>query len=234
MGGRHAVTALSRYLSHDVATALRFGRLNVRNIERDLASGSPEALHRHIQSLRNRLDCAELILKRVRDFGEVVDLDVEPERLALGGLAQEFGRIVEQRGFAWECASPPLQVVTGTDPLWLALAGLVRNAIDHHDRPTGTVRLDWSRAAGRIEFRISDDGPGIPDDRRAALFRFGGTIGPRDMLRHAGLGLVMVAHLIELLEQELEIVSNPRGSRGTTVRMTWPTDWPVGGLKTEL
>lgn len=58
------------------------------------------------------------------------------------------------------------------DPAALAIlaANLVANALQHHDRPGGTVRITTAIADGRAILRVTDDGPGIAAGHLPHLF----------------------------------------------------------------
>jgi len=81
------------------------------------------------------------------------------------------------------------------DPSALAIlaTNLVANALQHHDRPGGTVRVSCCTEDGRATFTVTDDGPGIPPKHLPNIFsrfyradqaRTGGS-------GHSGLGLAI-------------------------------------------
>ena len=81
------------------------------------------------------------------------------------------------------------------DRLAQALRNLLANAIDHTRPPGGLVRLSIRElGAGRVEFAVEDDGPGIPADQRERVFdRFHRTDAARDRASGGtGLGLAIV------------------------------------------
>ena len=108
---------------------------------------------------------------------------VESVRNRFGGRAQQEGRRLEAE------ASPSLTVSGDRLRLEQALGNLVENALRHG---AGTIRVEARQLDGRVELRVSDEGPGFPDsfverafDRftRAEEGRGGGG---------AGLGLAIV------------------------------------------
>ena len=48
---------------------------------------------------------------------------------------------------------------------------VISNALKHHDKDSGTVEVRCSRRDHQLVFRVSDDGPGIPEDKREAAFQ---------------------------------------------------------------
>ncbi len=55
-------------------------------------------------------------------------------------------------------------------PLDLVLRNLVDNALKHHDRDMGTLRLTATCEASAVVFEVTDDGPGIQPEHRDAIF----------------------------------------------------------------
>jgi signal transduction histidine kinase len=105
-------------------------------------------------------------------------------------------------------------------PLDLVLRNLIDNAVKHHDREDGLVRVAGSEGASDFEISISDDGPGIATKHcEAILLPF------RKLAEHTdgqGMGLAVVSRTLELLGGRLAVLSCPHGGRGATFRVTWP------------
>jgi signal transduction histidine kinase len=169
------------------------------------------------------------VLERIREYGQIVEFEVTPNPVNIPLLVADLERIATSRGFLFECEGPRLEIRTSGGPLRLALTELVRNAVDHHDRPPGRVQVAWALHGDRVTFTVTDDGPGIARDFRHRIFDLGATLAPRDPRRHAGLGLCIVAHLLTALGQDYGIRPRAQPARGTTVFMTWPVVWSFGG-----
>jgi signal transduction histidine kinase len=111
-------------------------------------------------------------------------------------------------------------LITLRAPLDLVLRNLIDNAVKHHDRDDGVVRVTGSEAASELEISISDDGPGIaPKHREAILLPFRKLCEQTD---GQGMGLAVVSRTLELLGGRLAVLSCPDGGRGATFRVTWP------------
>jgi signal transduction histidine kinase len=105
-------------------------------------------------------------------------------------------------------------------PLDLVLRNLIDNAIKHHDREDGVVRVVGADGAAELEISISDDGPGIaPKHREAILLPF------RKLSEHSdgqGMGLAVVSRTLEIVGGRLVVLTCPNGGRGATFRVLWP------------
>lgn len=108
------------------------------------------------------------------------------------------------------------QIEAWLDGLRLAVANLLRNAIDH-GRPAGgpaQIAVSVGHDRGTAVIRVDDNGPGIsPGDRERLLRRFERGAGSAG----SGLGLSLVARVAELHGGELRL-----------------DDGPLGGLRAEL
>ena len=112
-----------------------------------------------------------------------------------------------------------------------ALAALMRNLVENamrHAPAGGQVQLVIAERPSGTVIEVIDDGPGIPPERRAAVFeRF-----HRDSSRRGegyGLGLSIVQRAAELHAAEIELLDSPFG-HGLRVCVVIPTTAPVDTL----
>jgi two-component system osmolarity sensor histidine kinase EnvZ len=100
-----------------------------------------------------------------------------------------------------------------------ALANLVNNAARH----ARTVTVDLERRPGQVVVLIDDDGPGIPEDKRAEVFR---PFVRLDSSRNpatggTGLGLTIARDIVRGHGGELQLEDAPLG--GLRARVVLPT-----------
>jgi signal transduction histidine kinase len=116
------------------------------------------------------------------------------------------------------------------DPVLFATAldNLLENALNH--TPPGTrITARIGQEDGRLVCEVEDDGPGIPEDFRAAAFeRF--SRGPVTTAPGAGLGLAIVRSAVELLGGSVRLLT-PAGKQGLCVRLEIPRG--IAGLSLE-
>ncbi|WP_164730614.1 sensor histidine kinase [Pelagibacterium montanilacus] len=114
----------------------------------------------------------------------------------------------------------PVFVADGTRIVQV-LYNLLSNAARYSD-PGSKVRLTVSARGERVVFTVEDEGAGIPEDMRGAVFqRFEGqTVEGRQ--RGAGLGLAIVKTFVNLHGGTVRIES--REPRGTRVTVILPAD----------
>jgi signal transduction histidine kinase len=97
------------------------------------------------------------------------------------------------------------------------LSNLILNGVEAQPRG-GTVRIEMQRSGTNLEFKITDDGPGIPVDARSKIFQPFFTTKASG----TGLGLAIVAKRLEEMAGSIEFISPVAGSRGTQFTVTLP------------
>jgi signal transduction histidine kinase len=132
-------------------------------------------------------------------------------------LHQLFEPVADEAGHVLQLADAQRQVVLGDHQLLVQLfSNLIENAIVH--TPAGTrIALSLSREAEYAVVRVSDDGPGVPREEHARLFR---RLYRREASRGQsghGLGLALAMAIAEL--------------HGATIRIR---DGSVPGLTVEV
>ncbi len=187
--------------------------------------------------LRNPLEAASTFLQAARDRGEgdsaaldrvatsldrmeriVADLlqlarEGEPARtlqpVAVGDLARATWDPLETAEATLDVASPPT-VAADRDALQRALENLFRNAVEHggDDVTVSVGALDDRGDDDTITgFYVADDGPGIPHDRREAVFETGYTTSHEG----TGFGLPIVRRIAESHDWRVELTDSAAG-----------------------
>jgi signal transduction histidine kinase len=116
-------------------------------------------------------------------------------------------------------------LICRTDPhrVEQIMVNLLRNAVRHSPQKSA-VTTDVRRAEGMIEFRVRDQGPGIPPEDREKVFDVYFTSVSEERLGH-GLGLPLSRRLARLLGGEL-LVDEPTG-KGAVFLLRLPIAAPV-------
>jgi signal transduction histidine kinase len=137
----------------------------------------------------------------------------------LADLVEIYGPVAEESGFVLTAEAPEgLTLPAHRELLGQALGNLVENALRHAEGGS-RIRLTGAREGEDIVVTVSDDGPGIPAERRdEALRRF----ARLDPSRHAsghGLGLSLVDAATRLHGGRVELAD---GEPGLSVRLILP------------
>jgi signal transduction histidine kinase len=210
--------------SHDLKAPLRaIDHLSTWVLE-DVGHLLPQRSQEHLEKMRSRIKRMEGLLDdlltysragRYRGEARLVDANELVARV-IDTVASPDEYTVRVEG-----ALPTL--FTYPAPLETVLRNLVSNAIKHHDKPAGTVRIWATEANDMIEFSVSDDGPGIDPAFHERIFQMFQTLRPRDQVEGSGIGLAVVEKIVTSVGGKIGLESTP--GEGTTFRFTWPQEF---------
>jgi two-component system, OmpR family, sensor histidine kinase QseC len=117
------------------------------------------------------------------------------------------------------CDAPNLYIPGHETALWALFRNLVENALRYVEQG-GQVEVALIRSEGSVVIDISDDGPGIPADRRVHVFdRFHRE--DKQPSNGYGLGLNIVKRAVQLHDATIELLDSPFG-HGLRVRVSIP------------
>lgn len=212
-------------IAHDLKSPMRALRYLSEDIETALARADQEAAKTHLADLRqqarrmSRMLTDLLAYSRIGPNDDEAMSDTNTRHLVetiIASLPRPPVFLIEISG-QW----PVLRTVEAA--LDLVLRNLLDNAIKHHDRSDGRVRLAASPRTSSVEILIADDGPGIDPKYHETVFQ------PFRQLRQnprcgssSGIGLSLVRKTVESNQAKLELQSSPNLRRGTTFRLIWP------------
>ena len=199
-----ATEAFAADVTHELKNPLASLRSAVDTLER---VEDPDLRRQLIQVVRHdvvRLD--RLIL----DIAEVSRLDAELtrarfERVDLGKLIEDLLPAWEERASARRVSLAFARPRAGTavvmgeaSRLARAIDNVVDNAISFAP-PDSLVEICASGIAGEVSITIEDDGPGVPADKREAIFQRFHSVRPEgeEFGRHSGLGLAIAKAIVE-------------------------------------
>ena len=165
----------------------------------------------------------------ISDISEAARTDAELARARFEPV--DLGLLIEQLIASWDSrrekgdariayARPRREsaMVLG-DPGRLARAidNILDNAVSFSP-PGGLVEIAASRVGNRVRIRIDDEGPGVPEEAREAIFHRFHSIRPEEEQfgRHSGLGLAIAKAIVEGHDGEISVYDRddaPSGAR---------------------
>ncbi|NOQ89337.1 MAG: two-component sensor histidine kinase [Gammaproteobacteria bacterium] len=201
-------TTLLAGISHDLRTPLTRIKLTLGLM--------PETTENEFrQSLTEDVDEIERRLHEVLRLARGVEQQEQTQQLDLGTLIIEVISDHQHDGLQihYEPVAPVVQSVP-RETLKRILSNLVENAIRYGDQKPVTVQLQ-QEANGQTTICILDQGPGIPEEEREAVFRpFYRLENSRNQTTGgSGLGLAIVQQLC--IAQGWEITLQARHEGGT-------------------
>jgi two-component system, OmpR family, sensor histidine kinase KdpD len=225
-------TALLAAVSHDLRTPLASAKaavtsLRSQDVEWDaedhdeLLATADESLDKLARLVDNLLDMSRLqagalaVFPRPADLAEIVARSLDD----LGPAARAVTVSIPDR-------LPEVAVDPGI--LERVIANLTANAL-RYSPPGSPPTLSGSVLKDRVELRIIDRGPGIPEEHRDRVFVPFQRLGDTDNTTGVGLGLALSRGLTEAMGGTLEPDETPGG--GLTMTLSLPAvPGPAGSL----
>jgi signal transduction histidine kinase len=194
-------------LRHDVLNSMTVVRARAEHLDQQLGDRHQDSL----DAIRNQTESVIALSQRARATVDALaaNADLTPEPVDLSAVLREEIATVRSTYDALSLsADVPDDVVVRADDMLSAVFGnLLSNAVQHND--TDEPRIHVTVRVGResVVVRIRDNGPGVPDDEKAAVFEQGYSSSG------GGFGLFFVRTMIDHYGGTIHIEDNqPRGS----------------------
>ncbi|MFJ8358426.1 ATP-binding protein [Streptomyces sp. NPDC093984] len=217
--GNRIRTALLAAVSHDLRTPLASIKASVTSLRSDdvewsdedraeLLAAIEEGADRLDHLVGNLLDMSRLQTGTVTPLIREIDVD-EVVPMALGG--------VPEAGVELDIPETLPMVAVDAGLLERTVANLVENAVKYS--PLGSsVLVAASALADRVEVRVVDRGPGVPDEAKERIFEPFQRYGDAPRGAGVGLGLAVARGFAEAMGGTLNAEDTPGG--GLTMVLT--------------
>jgi two-component system C4-dicarboxylate transport sensor histidine kinase DctB len=168
----------------------------------------------NLQRIRGMVDRLARLTSQLKTFAHKSELPLAPVPMvqAVADAQVIVAEASRKNGIVIEVDVQPasLSVMAEEAALGSVLVNLMRNAIDAMQAsPQRTLRLQARPQEGRVILRVSDTGPGIPQDILPRLFEPFVTSKPAGT--GLGLGLVISAQLVRAMDGTLRAANLPDG-----------------------
>ena len=180
----------------------------------------------------------------IGDVGEAARTDAELARARFEPV--DLGPLIEQLVSGWEqrretgtvrlaFARPrraSTMVVGEPGRLARAIDNIIDNAISFSPAE-GLVEIAAIHVGDRILIRIDDEGPGVPDELREAIFNRFHSVRPvsESFGRHSGLGLAIARAIVEGHGGEIDVADRDDAPSGARFTINLPASADVTGVR---
>ncbi|MFD4232493.1 DUF4118 domain-containing protein [Streptomyces sp. NPDC058545] len=231
--GNHIRTTLLAAVGHDLRTPIAGIKAAVSSLRSDdvawseedqaeLLEGIEEGADRLDHLVGNLLDMSRLQTGTVTPLIREIDLD-EVVPMALGGVPED----------SVELDIPESLPMVAVDPglLEQSVANLVENAVKYSPSDE-RVLVSASAIAARVEVRVVDRGPGVPDEAKERIFAPFQRYGDAPRGAGVGLGLAVARGFAEAMGGTLNAEDTPGG--GLTMVLTVPAAFGLEPVRPDL
>jgi len=207
--------------SHDLRTPLEGIENLAAWISEDAANHLPEASQRHLSLIQKRAIRLKTLLDDLLQYSRAGRKPEDVEHVSVSGMVEEIiSDLNPPPGFTIDCPPDLPAFMTMKIPLRHILQNLIGNAIKHHDRDDGQIKIRCNEGDTNFHFEVRDNGPGIEKAYHDRIFLMFETLRPRDQVEGSGMGLAIIKKLLDTYGGTIAVESE-LGS-GTTFRFEWP------------
>jgi len=184
--GKFGVDRVASVISHDLRNPLDVAKARLR------AGREMEGSEDHLEHVEQAHERMERIIQDVLTLARGEEVIEPGGTVDLGVVAEDAWETVETNGATLSVTGPLPATVADRDRVKRLFENLFRNAVEHGGD-------DVEIRVGRVEdgttgFYVADDGPGIPAERRTAVFRPGYSSEEHG----TGLGLAIVRRIADV------------------------------------
>ncbi len=210
-------------IAHDLSTPMTRVRNQLYRI-RQQAGVTPDVARR-IDAATEDLD---IVLERFAALLRISELEVTDRRAGFGevmpdrliaSVCELYEPLAEERGIELSWHGAVGDLIHGDEQLLFeAVSNLLDNALKYTP-PGGWVSVDLVQHEHGISIEIRDNGPGIPIEQRKAVFRRFQRGSGTEGIAGSGLGLSVVAAIVQLHQFSVELED---ACPGLLVRLVCP------------
>lgn len=213
---RASLEYLNSLLRHEVLNNVQVIQGQTTFIQEECS----DAFDEHLSTIRAKSEDMTQVIDDVRVLISSLQSDDPFAELNLATvLGTELSKLeTMHESLAVETDVPDDVRVLGDDVLPRIFRNLFENAVEHNDSASPELRVTAEETDENVLVHVADNGPGIPDEKRSALFQ-------RTTTGNHGLGLYLVEMLVDRYDGAIELTDT--GPDGTTFTVELPRAPPA-------
>ena len=206
---------LARLLSHDIRNDMTI----IQSYAELLTDHVTDEGKSHIELIQERVQDAIRLMEDANALVKSLDEKNEFRTISLSAVLMDEVRTVRENHPAVDVQTdiPKGIEVEGNELIHQLFSNLLQNAVFHNDVTDLTISVAAERTAESVEVIISDNGKGIPPEKRETYFELGEQ-GPES--GGDGIGLYLVSRLTEIYGGTIAVDESPTG--GARFRISLP------------
>lgn len=208
--------------AHDLRSPL--SRINplIEFIIEDLEDADiqiPQQVEEHLRLLTQQADMMKTLVEDLLAYASAGTQDGRPESFDPCDRLANVLKIVEPpEGFTIETPTAMPQVFADPVAFEAVMRNLISNALKHHGKRVGRVKISATEDPGYVNIHVADDGVGIPEKYLTTVFEPFKRLSSQNS--GSGLGLAFVQKTVESWGGDISLSSHP--DEGCTFSVTVP------------
>jgi len=202
------LTNFAYVVSHDLKAPLRAISSLADWISTDYVDKFDEEGREHMRLLISRVHRMSGLIDGILQYSRVGRVKETPVAVDLNLLVSEVIDLLAPPDRIKVTVQDALPTVVGERTrIQQVFQNLISNAIQYIDKPAGEVHITCTSTAGKWQFAVSDNGPGIEQRHFERIFQLFQTLVPRDKVESTGVGLALVRKILEMYGGEIWVES---------------------------
>ena len=207
--------------SHDLKAPLR-GIANLAGwIQEDAGETLSSESAEHLRLMHGRVQRMEALIDGMPTYARATKKDRSREKIDVGRLVKEVVELLDPPARVTIHIDPTLPTVEAERvPFQQVVMNLLSNAIKHGRADAPEIDIGYTDDPNDYDFRVADNGPGIPAESQDRIWQLFQTLESRDKVEGSGIGLAVVKKIVEAQGGRAWVESVP--GAGATFHFTWP------------
>jgi PAS domain S-box-containing protein len=213
---RDNLEVLNEVLRHDIRNDLQLVLAYAEMLADEVADEHGD----YVGRIRESADHAVELTKTAREIADVMLTDADsdhpvPLRSTLEAELDEVRSSFPGAAVTVDGTIPDV-AVQGNEMLDSVFRNLLKNAVQHNDKPVPEVTVTAARDGDTVAVDVADNGPGVPDAQKDDIFGKGETALESD---GTGMGLHLVETLVDGFGGAVEVADNDPDGAVFTVEL---------------
>ena len=208
--------------SHEIKSPLRSFRFLAETIQENVSEEHRDMHQPSFAEMYKRIDRMGKIVDDLLYYSRLTRAGENTEKLQVKNLVDSLLKRLEvPDSFKITTDLKGLDAInTNREKLERVLHIIIHNAIVHHDKAEGQVHITAKSTNAKTRFTVSDDGPGMTEEKQRMVFDLFDPERPRAEKGGVGMGLFMAKKSVE--HRGGTLLLNAKKKRGLSVDFDWP------------